>query len=77
MIPLVADPTATPAPVQEIKINDLYEQLVHKFGEYEAQRIRDFFEKNEIESLTFDDTLMGVTQLFDAVSYTHLTLPTT
>ena len=65
LIPLVADPTATPAPVQEIKINDLYEQLVHKFGEYEAQRIRDFFEKNEIESLTFDDALMGVTQLFD------------
>lgn len=38
---------------------------MEKFGEYEADRVREFFEKNNIYSVTFDEAMRGIAQLFD------------
>ena len=40
-------------------------RLIAKFGEFEALRIREFFERNGLYSLTFDDVMRGISQLFD------------
>ena len=48
-----------------ISINDLCEHLIDKFGEYEALRIGEFFERNNIQNITFDDAMTGITQIFD------------
>ena len=36
-----------------------------KFGEYEATRIAGFFAQNNTHAFTFEEAIMGVTQLFD------------
>ena len=48
-----------------IELDDFQKVLELKFGDYEAARIASFFSMNNINTFSFQDAMMGVTQLFD------------